>query len=91
MQLSLPRSGGLYGRLSLSAGRTVHEDRAVAAQAPEAMEDESVLDLMAFPENVFACVLEALPPEQLLNVSRVRLLLPCSPLSSRAPAVSHSC
>ena len=57
----------------MSAGRTIHQDRAAIAQAPEESEDDSVLDLMAFPENVFACVLEALPPEQLLSVSRVRL------------------
>ena len=37
----------------------------------EAVRDHPGLDVMAFPENVFACILEALPPEQLLNVSRV--------------------
>ena len=29
------------------------------------------MDLLAFPENVLACILESLPTEQLLNISRV--------------------
>ena len=29
------------------------------------------MDLLAFPENVLACILQSLPTEQLLNISRV--------------------
>lgn len=43
-------------------------------EEPGSQEEESALDIMAFPENVFAGILESLPPDQLLNVSRVRLL-----------------
>ena len=32
---------------------------------------EPLMDLLAFPENILACILESLPTEQLLNMSRV--------------------
>ena len=78
-------------RLQESAGRTIHEDRAINVPSSRPMEKELVLDLLAFPENVLACILQALPPEQLLNVSRVRLPVPDRPtnISEGASSVSQ--
>ena len=57
------------------AGRRVGSPQIFDLQEePGSQEDEPALDIMAFPENIFAGILESLPPEQLLNVSRVRLL-----------------
>ena len=59
----------------LIAGRRVgsHEISDLQEE-PGSQEEEPALDIMAFPENIFAGILESLPPEQLLNVSRVRFL-----------------
>ena len=62
-----------------SAGRTMqYEKKARSTQALGATAEDPVIDIMAFPENVFACILQALPPEQLLNVSKVPLPCMCS-------------
>lgn len=63
------------------AGRTIDGERGFNVRSARATEKELDLDLLAFPENVLACILQALPPEQLLNVSRVRLPIPGRPSS----------
>lgn len=52
------------------------------SESHEALDEVPTLDIMAFPENVFAGILQALPAEQLLNVSRVRLSSSLSSISS---------
>ena len=41
------------------------------------------MDLLAFPENVLACILQSLPIEQLLNISRVHFI-PTQALESKS-------
>jgi hypothetical protein len=62
-----------------NAGRRVRAREIFDLQSsPGTRQEEPGLDIMAFTENIFAGILEALPPEQLLNVSRVKTPLPCS-------------
>ena len=64
--------------MSLIAGRRVGSHEIFDLQEePGSQEEEPALDIMAFPENIFAGILQSLPPEQLLNVSRVETSLPC--------------